>query len=76
MQMIESDLVDAERVFGNLREAREHFGIVDERSDLAANHTAAVQRLKGLGLTQKRIAAELGIDVRTVKRHWKSSDPT
>ncbi|MDV2290239.1 recombinase family protein [Enterobacter asburiae] len=30
-----------------------------------------VQRMKEQGMTQEQIAKELGINVRTVRRHWK-----
>lgn len=39
----------------------------------AINTTAAVQRLKSKDMTQAQAAAELGMGIATIKRHWNKS---
>ncbi len=38
---------------------------------LVTGTSEEVQRMKEQGRTQEQIAKELGINVRTVRRHWK-----
>ncbi|VEF12389.1 transposon resolvase [Pseudomonas fluorescens] len=39
----------------------------------AANTTAAVQRAKAKDMTQAQAAAELGVGIATIKRHWNKA---
>lgn len=59
--------------FRTLQEAREFFGIQSQRSLRKTGTIEAVQKVKalGLGLTQKEIANQLGLGLRTVQRYWK-----
>ncbi|HBC3482979.1 hypothetical protein NI392_06570 [Vibrio alginolyticus] len=59
---------DAE--FNNLAEIREHFGIDSQRARTTGTKKQEIQQLKQQSLTQKQVAEQLGIGVRTVRRYW------
>jgi len=58
------------REFDTLGEAREFFGIPTMRKRLQQQTTQNVQAGRQAGKTQKQVAEELDISLRTVKRRW------
>lgn len=58
------------REFSSLGEAREYFGIPTRRERLRQQTAQNVLVGRQAGKTQKQVAEELGISLRTVKRRW------
>ena len=61
------------REFITLQEARDYFGIQSQRSNKSASTGSQVQGLKRQGLTQKAVAEQMQVSLRTVKRHWNQN---
>jgi hypothetical protein len=58
------------REFHSLADARAYFDLPARRDRAAQDRTAQVQALRAAGKTQRQVAADLGIGLATVKRHW------
>ncbi|WP_237667969.1 hypothetical protein [Vibrio toranzoniae] len=56
--------------FNNLAEARDYFDIDNRKTRGVKEKQAKIQNLKRQGLTQKRVAEQLSMGVRTVRRYW------
>ena len=61
------------REFNTLQEARDYFGIQSQRSTKSGSTGSRVQGLKRQGLTQKAVAEQMQVSLRTVKRHWNQN---
>lgn len=56
--------------FNSLAEIREHFSIEGAAARKTKSKIQAVQKLKLQGMTQKQVAQQLEMGVRTVRRYW------
>jgi hypothetical protein len=56
--------------FESIGEAREYFGIPTRRERLRQETAQKVQAGRQAGRTQKQVAKQLGVSIRTVKRYW------
>jgi transposase len=54
-----------------LEDARAYFGISKSRDQQKNSNAANIKAAKMRGLTQRKVAEELGLGLRTVKRYWK-----
>jgi hypothetical protein len=57
--------------FQTLEECRRFFGVPKRREKQQTETRMAVVLAKGKGLTQRQVAGELGLSLRTVQRYWK-----
>ena len=69
----QNTLTNNTREFITLQEARDYFGIQSQRSTKFTTTGFRVQGLKRQGLTQKAVAEQMQVSLRTVKRHWNQN---
>jgi hypothetical protein len=61
--------------FHTIEAARKFFGILGRRHRQVRQRQEAIQAAKSRGLTQKQVADELRLSLRTVKRNWNRKAP-
>ena len=71
-QCSENPQLEYTKEFISLEPARNFFGIQSKRTRCKHQNIEAIRNAKNGGLTQKEAAAELGLGLSTIKRHWGS----